>query len=669
MRSPLHAFTVFTGALLLFAVQPMLGKQLLPWFGGSPALWSACLLFFQALLLGGYALADQLIRRAALRTQLVAVLALLAGALAQLPVGPGAADRPDVLAQPALQALLLLGTHAGLPYLALATASPLVQHWYERTTRRSPYPLYALSNAGSLLGLLLYPFAIEPLLALGRQTALWSVGFGLFACAWIATGVTGVVRAPPASPAERVASSPQLDRALRAWWFLLAALPSALLLAGTNQITLDVAAGPLLWVLPLALYLFSFVLAFGAPRLCSRRVLLPAFALSTAALGVALFAHGAASIAQQLAAIFTGSLLCHAELARSRPPPDQLSRFYLALAAGGASGSLFVALIAPVLFSGHAELPLSLIGIYALALAGVRRERDAVSGRGERRWAWFGVGLTGALFVATAWAQATGRSDAGRIVEQRRGFFGVLRVTAIEEAVLLTHGHIKHGMQFRDPARRQEPTLYYARASAAGRALRVHAEDRARAIGVVGLGAGTLAAYGRPGDRVRFYEIDPDVVDLARRRFSFLRGSPAKVEIVTGDARVALEREPTQHFDLLLIDAFSSDSVPAHLLTSEAFAIYLRHLRADGVLLVHVANRHLDLARVVAGAAARHRLPLRVIDTPSDHELGAARTRWALLARDRGVLERAADGAPGSALSGPAVEWTDDFSDLIRVLR
>jgi SAM-dependent methyltransferase len=361
--------------------------------------------------------------------------------------------------------------------------------------------------------------------------------------------------------------------------------------------------------------------------------------------------------------------LCHCELARSRPEPDQLSRFYLALAAGGAAGGLFVSLLAPVLFSGFAELPLAVIGIYALALASVRREHDPRWGRSERRWIWFGLGLTAALFVSSGWAEAMGRSEAGAIVEQRRGFFGVLRVTALPEAVLLTHGRIKHGMQFRDPARRHEPTLYYARASAAGRALRVHAADRPRVIGVVGLGIGTLAAYGRARDRMRFYEIDPDVVDLARRRFDFLRSSAAAIELVVADARVALEREPAQRFDLLLVDAFSSDSVPAHLLTAEAFAVYLRHLRRDGLLLVHVANRHLDLARVVAGAARRHNLPLAVIETPSDVKRGSARTRWALLARDRGALARATDGAPAVALAGPAVEWTDDFSDLLRVLR
>jgi SAM-dependent methyltransferase len=384
---------------------------------------------------------------------------------------------------------------------------------------------------------------------------------------------------------------------------------------------------------------------------------------------VAAFEHGALSLLQHLAAVFTGSLLCHGELVRARPAGGHATRFYLTIAAGGAAGSLFVALLAPNLFTSLHELPLALIGIYAMMLVAVRGERDPRRGRRERRWIWFGLGLTAALFLATSWAAASGRSDAGRVLEQRRSFFGVLRVSELPDAIVLTHGRIKHGMQFRAPARRQEPTLYYSRVSAAGRALLAHASDRPRAIGVVGLGVGTLAAYGRAHDRIRFYELDPDVVEIARRRFSFLRGSDAAIEVVLGDARLALEREVAQRFDLLLIDAFASDSVPAHLLTVEAFAIYLRHLRRDGVLLVHIANRHLDLARVVAGAARRHGLAWRVVETPSDVKRGAARTRWAVLARDRSVLDRASDGAPALPIAGPPVAWTDSFSDLVRVLR
>jgi SAM-dependent methyltransferase len=674
VRSPLHAFTVFAGALLLLAVQPMLGKRLLPWFGGSPAVWSACLFFFQTLLLLGYALADQLVRRANPRAQLLAVLALLGCALGALPIGPGPGERPEATAQPALEVLALLLRDAALPYVALATAAPIVQHWHLHATGRSPYPLYAVSNAGSLLGLLLYPFAIEPRFDLDRQVALFSAAFWVFAAALSATGALAARRVRAGqNDASAGAGASGFEQGLRsapyARWFALAALPSALLLAGTNQITLDLAAGPLLWVLPLALYLLSLVIAFGAPRLCARGVLLPAFTVSTAALGVAVFEQGAVSLLQHLAAVFTGSLLCHGELVRARPDGVHASRFYLTTAAGAAAGSLFVALLAPQLFASLLELPLVLIGTYGMMLVAVRGERDPRRGRRERRWVWFGLGLTAALFLATSWATASGRSDAGRVLEQRRSFFGVLRVSELPDATVLTHGRIRHGMQFRDPARRQEPTLYYSRGSAAGRALLAHASDRARAIGVVGLGAGTLAAYGRAGDRIRFYEIDPDVVAIARRHFSFLRGSGAAIEVAAGDARLALEREAAQRFDLLLIDAFASDSVPAHLLTVEAFAIYLRHLRRDGVLLVHIANRHLDLARVVAGAARRHGLPWRVVETQSDAERGAARTRWALLARDRAVLDRAAAGAAGLPLDGPPLAWTDAFSDLVRVLR
>ena len=665
----LFAFTGFIAALLLFQVQPLLGKRLLPWFGGSPATWAACMLFFQLVLLAGYALADLLARKSAGRVQLALCGAVVAAGLALLPLGPAVWDRPEG-AGGALQVLLLLARHAALPCLALALASPLLQHWYGRATQRAPYGLYAWSNAGSFVGLLSYPFAVEPLLSQTDQQRLWSVLFALFALGLLLCGALSAARAEP-GPAAPPGEAP--PGSLRLRWTLAAAVSSALLLSVTNQLTLDIAAVPFLWVAPLALYLLTFVLAFADPERDLRRWLLPAWVLGSVALAVDPFAQtripASGASALLLGALFAGCWLCHGELARTRPAPAQLSRFYLAIAAGGALGGLFVAGIAPLWLPDQLELQLALFASYALLLAGLSGERDAQRRRAAARFIWLGVGLCVPLLAGSLWTQARGRTQGGQLVERRRSFHGQLSVTDLDEVRLLSHGRIRHGLQFRDPTRQRRPTLYYGPDSGVGRALRLHAGGRPRRIGMVGLGAGTLAVYAQPGDRMTFYELNPDVVDLARRRFGFLAAARGAVDIEVGDARIALERAAPEQFDLLIVDAFASDAVPVHLLTVEAFAVYLRHLRADGVLLINVANRHVDIERVVAGAAAHHGLALRALETPRDEALGLARVRWDLLAREPAPLEELLAGKANDGLHGPPVAFTDDFSDLLSVLR
>jgi SAM-dependent methyltransferase len=675
LRPLLFALTAFVSAMLLFEVQPMLGKQLLPWFGGTPATWATCMLFFQVVLFAGYAFADQLVRRVPVRAQLAIELLVLGAAILLLPVGPAPALRPAALTAPVAQILGLLVRTAGLPYLALAATAPLLQHWYERATERSPYALYAFSNAGSLLGLLAYPVAVEPRLRLAQQTRAWSLGFLLFALCLLLCGLSAALPRPPraepvAAPAP-ITEPPSARQQVR--WFVLSAVPSTLLLAVTNHITVDVAAVPFLWVAPLTLYLISFVLVFGSERAYRRVWFLPAWVLCTGALGIGLFAQGSASLAQQLlvplASLFTCAMLCHGELAASRPEPAHLSRFYLLLSAGGAAGGVFVGALAPLLFSGFFELQIAVIAAYFALLSVLRDEPDSPRRRVDLRWIWLGFGLGLPLIVATVWVQRQDHTRTGTVVEQRRSFYGELRVTQLADVTLLSHGRIRHGMQLRDARRALEPTLYFGPDSGAGRALRLHALDHARRIGVLGLGVGTLASYGRAQDSVRFYEISPDVVAAARHWFSFLSGSAARVDVVVGDGRIALEREPAQHFDVLVLDAFSSDSVPTHLLTQQAFAIYLRHLRADGLLLANVSNRHLDVERAVAGSAARSRLALRIVETGSDVAHGLARVRWALMSRDRAALDRVLEGAVVGNLHGTPVFWSDDFSNLWQVLR
>lgn len=653
----------------------MLGKRLLPWFGGSPSVWTACMLFFQVALLAGYAAADAIARRAPPRMSWWLGLVLPVAGLAVLPLGPDASARPDVAGEPIVTILALLGAHALVPYLALATAAPLLQHGYERSTGQPPYALYAVSNAGSLLGLLCYPLLLEPSLTLDAQQRLWSRGFAVFALLMLATAVLtrGAAAMPVASDGAVTDALPALGRPPLLTWIMLACVPSALLLAVTAYITVDVAVVPFLWVVPLALYLGTFVVTFGrtsVPRGPLLVALLPTLALFLAGS----FAQGSAPLWQQLgsplAVLTLVSLLLHRELVRLRPRrAGELSRFYLALALGGALGGVLVAVVAPLAFDGFYELPLLTIAACALLLLVVHRDRGDAARRLHLRLGWLALGLSLPLVGVMLWVQGQDRSRSGVVIEQRRGFFGVLRVTELAEVRLLSHGRIRHGMQFRDAERSAQPTLYFGDVSGVGRALRMHALDRPRRLGVVGLGIGTLAAYGRPEDTLSFYELSPEVADVARRRFDFLRRARAKVDITIGDGRLSLERQAPQAFDVLALDAFASDSVPAHLLTVEAFAIWLRHLRPDGVLAAHVSNRHLAVERVVLGAAAHHRLHARVFDSPRDLPRGLAHARWVLMSPDARVLDAIVSEREAAEAWGTPVVWTDASSNLLQVLR
>jgi len=662
-------------ALLLFQVQPMLGKRLLPWFGGSPSTWTTCLVFFQVALLLGYAIADLIVRRAPARLRPVLFALLPLSALAWLPLGPTSLDRPIDGGAPALAILTLLVSHVGVPYLALSTAAPLLQHAYERTTGQAPYPLYAWSNAGSLIGLVGYPLLLEPWLHLAAQSVLWSWGFCAFAASFLVAALllqrASAAGAPPALPAE-----PVQPRSPFLVWVVLACVPSALLLAVTTYITVDVAVVPFLWVVPLSLYLLTFIVAFGSARPSPRGFLLAAFAFAMAGLGVGLFGQGSAPLWQQLAfpllTLTTAAWLLHGELVRARPAAERMSSFYLAVALGGALGAVLVALLAPVVFNGVYELPLSTIAAAVVVTVIVARTPPSQERRRHLLLCYFALGLGVPLVGATVWVQGQDRSRTGTVIEQQRSFFGVLRVTDLPDVRLLSHGRIRHGMEFLDPKRRREPTLYYGPESGIGRVMRLHAAERPRHIGVVGLGTGTLSVYAKAGDELRFYELNPAVADVAQRRFHYLddaRAAGAQVSIVFGDARLRFERESPQAFDVLALDAFSSDSVPAHLLTVEAFTVHLRHLRPDGVIAAHVSNRHVAVERVVAGTAAAHGLQMRLVESPRDIAHGLTHARWALLARSSAVLAPLVEGAAIAVPWGTPLLWTDDFTNLLGALR
>jgi hypothetical protein len=646
------AAAVFLGAFLSFLVEPMLGRFVLPWFGGTPAVWTAAMLFFQAALLAGYAWAHG-VRRPRWHA------ALLLVSLAALPVTP--AWRPE--APPALAIPLLLAASVGLPFVALAATAPLVQTWWARREDAAPYRLYAWSNAGSLLALAAYPLLVEPALGRVAQTRAWSGAYAAFVAL-----VLLLIRRLPAPPPEEPATPPPLRDHLA--WTAWSALGSVLLLAVTDAVSQDLSVTPLLWVLPLAVYLLTFILCFGDPRRASRKVFGPALAIASIGL-VGLLHHGwrahwALQLGGYLAVLFVFCMACHGELVRRRPPERWLTRFYLCVAAGGALGGVCVSAVAPLVFPMHVELHLAVLATWLLFGLALRRDaRQRPFAKPDPTPAILFALFVAAIGTGLGWHVA---DRLGGAVEVSRNFFGVLQVKTYgegDERILhLLDGRISHG--FQRLAEPREPTAYFVRESGVGQALgRVLRGPPSRHVGVLGLGVGTLAAYGRAGDRLRFYEINPDVIRVARERFSFLRDSPAEVTVVPGDGRLSLEREPPQGFDLLVLDAFSGDAIPTHLLTAEAFDLYLRHLRPDGVLAVNVTNAHADAARVVRALAERSHLAATRVRHRAPSVIGPYVSDWMLLARDAAALppdrNRPPDGAP--------VLWTDDHAPLLPLLR
>ncbi|MFN3326812.1 MAG: spermidine synthase [Bryobacteraceae bacterium] len=667
--------TIFLGAFLLFQVQPILGKYVLPWFGGGPSVWTTCMLFFQVLLLAGYGYAHLIRSLPSGRAQWMVHAMLLAASLAFVPLQPNEelAARGG-LENPSWQILMLLGVSVGLPYLLLASTGPLVQHWVHALGKdRSPYRLYALSNAGSLLALLSYPFLIEPLLPLHLQVSAWSGLYSAFAlgitwCAWQARSAEPV-------PAEEPENGGTIGGSTVLFWFALAACGSVLLLAVTSQMTLEVASVPFLWVLPLAIYLVTFILCFESERWYRRRIFGLATGLSIPAACSIMVAGPAADFRLQLAVysavLFSCCMVCHGELSRAKPSPRLLTLYYLVVAAGGAAGGAFVALGAPRMFQDFSEFPISLIAACVLGLIGWMRER-AWRGYGLRAVAPL-AGLAMGIFGAATSFSSVRDPDVFLTV---RNFYGVLQLSykSDDNGVkrLLTHGRVAHGFQYMSRDKLLWPTSYYGRKTAIGITMEQHparANGDPLRVGVVGLGTGTLAAYGREGDVFRFYEINPEVIRLAQEQFHYLALSPARVEVVPGDARVRMEREEPQGFDVLVVDAFSSDSIPTHLLTAECAEVYRKHLKPNGALLIHISNRALDLSPVVLGMTARLGWEAVRMDTRADPEAGTNGAQWMVVTGNRALLENQQIREGKMALRRKPVDWTDDFSSLWQVLK
>ncbi|MGK6310624.1 spermidine synthase [Variovorax sp. DT-64] len=670
----LFAGTIFTSAFLLFLVQPLIAKQILPWFGGSSAVWSVCMVFFQVVLLAGYAYSDWITRRLGVRAQARLHVALLAASLAFLPIVTSAHWKPGGTEEPTLWILGLLVSTIGLPYFLLSTTGPLVQSWVARTPWGAQvYRYFSLSNLASLASLLSYPILIEPRSTLLQQAWGWSAAYAVFVllCGGVTlymgrTWVNGVETkpAPAAGEPPAVAKPRGMDYL---FWLALPALGSWLLLAVTNHITQNVAAIPFLWVLPLSIYLLTFVLTFESDRWYRRRVFLPLGAASLVLCAFGLQHRIGADIKTALpiyvAGLFALCMCLHGEMARMRPAAAWLTRFYLMLSLGGAVGGISVGLVAPLVLPAYYELGLGLVLCALLA---------AVLWRARR------MGVVASLALAGCCAWFLGQQvkrDAVGLFRMERNFYGALLTTETRSGPRgpvrkLFHGSTKHGEQYLAPALRRQPTTYYGPTSGIGRAIAA-APAGPRRVGVIGLGAGTLAVYGRPGDIYRFYEINPLVFELADREFSFLADSAAKIERVLGDARLALEREAPQRFDVLAVDAFSGDSVPVHLITTQALDVYLRHLQPGGVIAFHVSNRYLVLAPVVEKIALAKGLHAVLVDDLPDKSTHFDPTDWVLVSRDRQALERPPIAGATSAF--PQIEglkaWTDDFNHLFGVLK
>ena len=655
-----YVATTFAGAFLLFFCQPMMGRFLLPWFGGGAAVWTVTLLFFQVGLVLGYGYAH-LMSRLRPWTQVRVHGGLFLLAALTIGVVPGEEWRPVGTEEPTWAALRILAVHIGLPYVLLSATAPLVQSWFAREMpQRSPYGLYATSNLASLLALFGYPFLFEPRFGRQEQALAWQAGFAAVALGLVLLGWR-MSRAAAESP--RAADGPAEGGHWRVSWLVLPALSSGLLLAVTNRLSENVPPFPFLWVVPLGLHLASFVLCFRDRPLYRRGPFVLLFVAGVAVLTWEQQGTTPGFLFHLLllcTVLFSACMSLHGELYRLRPPAQRLTGYYLAIAIGGALGGVFVAVLSPVVFDQLIEFPLLLLGVGAAqvvcSFSETRNTPLAVTGG----VAWLVLGVF--LFLPELQEQEG-------LLHRSRNFYGTQTVKLVEEGepdarYEYGHGVITHGIQYQDERVRHLPTAYFTSISGVGMAWNDLPSDRSRKVAVIGLGIGTLAAYGRPGDRIRFYELDPKVCAVADELFTYLRESEAETEVVLGDGRSRLESEPEQGFDLIVLDAFSGDAPPAHLLTIEAFELYRRHLRPGGLIAVNVTNRYLDLLDLVARQARELGLAGVWVGSREDSSYAALKATWALLAEERSsfgptVLESA---HPLEEEAERSSVWTDDFS-------
>jgi hypothetical protein len=672
----LYGATIFIGAFLLFQVQPMIAKMILPWFGGAASVWITCMLFFQLVLLAGYIYAHWIINCFGPRAQTLLHIVLIGLSLLVLPVMPNQALRIMNNVDPVLHLLILLLTSVGLPYFLLSTTSPLLQSWYAHAYQKAiPYRFFALSNFASLLGLLAYPFFIEPYLTLSEQSMGWSITYALFAATCIITALhgfrqrnsklsgvsTGLFAAedetPPPSTAEKV------------MWLMLSTCGSVLLLATTNYLTQNIASIPFLWIMPLALYLFSFTLCFDRSKWYRRNwyVWITSAAIGTMAFVITQWGHNydiSVTIPLFCAGLFLCCMFCHGELAARKPVPKYLTSFYLMLAVGGAAGGVLVSIIVPKLLYGPFELAIALNACAVLLYAANFRKK------------WF-VDVTCTLLILGVLG-ATGYyiySFTERSHYLARDFYGGIKVDINDKGTdqefrSLIHGTITHGIQFSDSARRKGRYSYYSESSGLGLAIK-YLRGGPRYVGVIGLGVGTISSYARKGDTYRYYEIDPLVHKVALKEFTYLTDCRGKVDVVIGDGRLSLEQENDRKFDLLVVDAFSSDSIPVHLLTVEAIELYFNRLKPDGILALHISNRHLDLGPVVELTRAALNKRAVLIQAAGDEDMEIYHSDWVLMTTDRDLtkIQEIKNAGVDLETQKDLRLWTDNYSNLIKIMK
>ena len=681
--SALTLVNAFLGAFLLFLVQPLIAKIILPWFGGNQSVWILSMLFFQVALVAGYAYAFLISRYLSPKIAAGVHILFLSAALIFLPIIPGDFWKASASFNPGRSILGLLAATVGIPYLLLSSTSPLLQVWLARAGFAKPYRLYSLSNLASFLALLIFPLAIEIWLPGTGQAIGWSWIFVLFVLAFFATALMQT-RLPKA----RLVNSPTSDSGhFFGWkkillWISLSAVGSTLMLATTTAMSQDVASFPLLWILPLALYLVTFILAFDSPRRYPRIAygVLFVFALFTWAM---LSQTGSAAplpfqVLVYSFLLFVGCMICHGELARQKPANEQLAGFYFWMSLGGALGGVFVGLIAPLVFSGNAEMQLSVLAVSLIAFYFI------IWQNGELRKAplWSGgkfIAVVSLLvFVIALYFNSSSLSNSRRVIYQTRGFYGILSVVdggggdSKNHYRSLFNGRINHGDQFIGTALSRKATTYYGEGSGVKLIIDSLSSRPNLRIGVVGLGTGTIAALGRTGDYLRFYELNSQVVEIAKKYFSYLSDSQAATDVVLGDARISLENEIAQQFDVLAVDAFSGDAIPAHLLTKEAMAVYLRHVKPDGVVAFHITNIHLDLRPVVYALAEEFGLEKTLITAKSDIPAHLYSNTWILLSKSGAVLENPAISAAAEKTDWKSLTprlWTDDYSNLLQILK
>ncbi len=717
------AITIFTGATLLFLVQPMIAKMVLPLLGGSPSVWNTCMVFFQALLLAGYAYAHWSAKALGLRRQVVVHMVVLcipfllwAGGIPPIsrPLGTPTADHPT------LWLLKTLAICIGPAFLVVSTCGPLMQRWFSSTghaAAKDPYFLYAASNGGSMLALLAYPLLIEPALTLSQQRRFWSIGYIVFAALSLLCAVPTLRAKSVALPTVLELEAERIPPARRLRWVLLALVPSSFMLAVTQYLSTDIAAIPLLWVAPLTIYLLTFILAFAKKQIVTPRVLARYFPILAVALGLIclLSRHDPMwiIILLNLAALFMGCLMCHEQLANSRPGPSGLTGFYLLIALGGVLGGMFNALLAPVLFKSLLEYPIILAaacmlrprasdkplsigdkfldaGLAVIPLAVWVAARRFVPDGGDSTLL-FTAGLPilacyllvgrpirfaaalGLLLVGSALI-------VGRHIDEFRTFFGAYTVeqsgAGPRRMQQLLHGTTLHGAQWLDPLRPKEPLIYYHRKGPIGLVFKTFGETPLfDQVGLVGLGAGTLTSYGRPGQTMTVFEIDPAVVKLAKdpTRFTYVHDCRANLEFVLGDARLSLAAQPEGKFGLIVLDAFSSDAVPVHLLTTQAVSMYITRLKPGGLLAFHISNRYLDLQSVLSAVAADLNLAAiireDVVDDVESRNDGHWNSTWVCLARHPEDLDPLEPSHAWTSLRRQPADrlWTDDYSSFLGI--